>query len=372
MIARLLALFRLVRARRATRPAAPARRTPPAGSRRRASQAAIEFGLVAFVALNAALGVALETVKPEWRDPEFGIRLGQIRKWKTKAPDRPLVVVIGSSRAQMGLAPEAMGFPDEPGSPVVYNLGYRSAMPVVAWLHLSRLLDAGVKPDAVVVQLARAEIGLEPAEPHLRMMETRLGLADLRRLAPHVADPWVFRKTWAASRLTPWATHRTAILGDLLPTWCPLARRFAILPDTLIMDAHGYVPCLKEYPEEERARVLADVRQKVSGANHLPLSPTARQAFQDLAGRCRAEGIAVAFFWTPESPEYRSWYSPQAARNAAACEEFLTRELGVVVFPAPVHLAEDDFADGFHLLRHGATKYSRWLADNHLRPWLAK
>jgi hypothetical protein len=27
--------------------------------------------------------------------------------------------------------------------------------------------------------------------------------------------------------------------------------------------------------------------------------------------------------------------------------------------------------DGIHLMRGGAEKYSRWLADNHLGPWLA-
>ena len=50
----------------------------------------------------------------------------------------------------------------------------------------------------------------------------------------------------------------------------------------------------------------------------------------------------------------------------------LSAEKGVPIFPAPAHLSDDDFADGYHPLADGAAKYSRWLADNHLRPWLAE
>jgi len=39
------------------------------------------------------------------------------------------------------------------------------------------------------------------------------------------------------------------------------------------------------------------------------------------------------------------------------------------VFPSP-DLAETDFADGHHLLPHAAAKYSHWLADTHVKPWL--
>jgi hypothetical protein len=328
-------------------------------------------GAFAFAALTAALGVAVETVKPEWRDPEFGYRFNRIKRWRAEAPDRPLVVLIGSSRTQMAVNPVAMGFPDAPGSPLVYNLGYRAAPPVGAYLHLSRLLDAGIKPRAVLVQLAPAELGTT-GEGQLRVMDDRLELADLGRLAPYVKNPWVFRKHWAAARLNPWTTHHTPILGDLLPSWCTPGQTGVLRPEASMMNAHGYVPCLIQYPEADRPRILADIRHKHDGINHLPLRPTARRVFRDLVERCHSEGIAVAFFWAPESPEFRSWYRPEAAKNAAGTEEFIRQKLGCEVFPGPVHLAEGDFADGYHLLRPGAEKYSRWLAEQHLKPWLTK
>jgi hypothetical protein len=81
--------------------------------------------------------------------------------------------------------------------------------------------------------------------------------------------------------------------------------------------------------------------------------------------------VAVAFFWAPASPKYRSWHTPESLTAVEAYGRSLAAEHGAAVFPAPGHLEEGDFVDGFHMLRHGAAKYSRWLADAHLGPWLA-
>src|SRR5262245_38004991 len=96
---------------------APAGQTPPRS--RRSARRSLAVGAVTFGLLTLALTCAVETVKPEWRDPEYGHRLKQVRQRKQKRPHQPLVLVFGSSRAQMSVSPAAMGFPDEPGSPLV-------------------------------------------------------------------------------------------------------------------------------------------------------------------------------------------------------------------------------------------------------------
>jgi hypothetical protein len=75
--------------------------------------------------------------------------------------------------------------------------------------------------------------------------------------------------------------------------------------------------------------------------------------------------------WAPESPAYRTWYKPSALATVGAYERQLSATFGVPFFPIPEHLKDVDFADGYHMLPYGAATYSRWLADNHLRPWLA-
>ena len=154
MISGLLAKLRLLGSAAPPRP----KPTPARSSRRKSARAAVWSGVAAFAAMTAGMAAAIDTVKSEWRDPEFALRLNQVQEWKAKAPQRPLVLAFGSSRTQMGLSPAAMDFPDEPGSPVVYNFGYRAAHPLGAWFHFTRVLDSGLKPDAVLIQLAAPEL----------------------------------------------------------------------------------------------------------------------------------------------------------------------------------------------------------------------
>ncbi|WP_157469990.1 hypothetical protein [Gemmata sp. SH-PL17] len=126
-------------------------------NRGRSARVALGIGFGLFALLTGALTIASETVKPELRDPEYVYRLKHVRTWQAERPERPLVLVLGSSRAQMGVSPAAMNFPDEPGAPVVYNFGYRAAPPLVSWLMLARALDDGVKPRAVLLFVGQAE-----------------------------------------------------------------------------------------------------------------------------------------------------------------------------------------------------------------------
>ncbi len=139
------------------------------------------------------------------------------------------------------------------------------------------------------------------------------------------------------------------------------------------MDRYGFVPYPAEYVTTARREELLQAAARIhhrSIAGHPPSEFTNR-VMHDLVARCKAEGIAVAIVWAAESPRYRDLYGSSGKETVAEYNRFLTRELGAAVFPAPEHLAETDFADGYHLLEVGAGKYSRWLADTHLKPWLA-
>ncbi len=163
-------------------------------------------GLVAFALATVLLERAAETTRPEWRDPEYGHRLKQVMRWQAKRPNRPLVLVVGSSRTQYGVVPNAMGFPNESDSPWVYNFGYRGAVPLGVLLQLTRALDAGLRPHAVVVQMSATEVRTHgPAEAQLARWAPRLSEADLAILAPYTDDATVFRRAIAAGRRDPWA-----------------------------------------------------------------------------------------------------------------------------------------------------------------------
>jgi hypothetical protein len=328
-----------------------------------------------FVLATVGLAVAVETVRPQWRDPEYGYRRAAVRGWVHARPDRPLVLVFGSSRVEEGVSPGAMGLPEEPGRPLVYNFGYRAAYPLGVWLHATRLLDDGVKPAAVVVVISAFELKRDGStdEHLLGWGGARLSGADLRRLVPYTKDPAALRRTLVAARANPWVAHREPLISDLCPRWWPDNLRgphFAWLG----MDRYGFVPIEPEYVTDEvRSRAWDDVRAKhLPALNENPVGAVADRAVRDLVARCRAGGVAVALAWAPESPAYRALYTPAGRASADEYVRALTSELGLRVFPAPGHLDEEDFMDGIHLMRGGAEKYSRWLADNHLKPWLAE
>ncbi|MFM8271495.1 MAG: hypothetical protein ACKODX_04090, partial [Gemmata sp.] len=139
------------------------------------------------------------------------------------------------------------------------------------------------------------------------------------------------------------------------------------------IDPRGFAP----YPhvtvsDADRARCCARARDSYHAAlGDLRVCPPAERAYRELVAGCRALGVPVAFFVTPESATFRGWYAPASRAELARFLAVLRDGWGCPVFEAPASCAEEDFVDGHHMLRPAAAKYSRALADEHLRPWLA-
>lgn len=341
--------------------------------RGRSARRSLIFGVLAFGLLTIALETAAETVKPEWRDPEYGQRLRQINRWQHQRPDRPLVLIAGSSRTQNGLSPGAMDFPDQSGSPLVYNFGYRGAHPLGMWFQVSRLLDDGVKPRVVLVQLASTELRHWGSAEELyyrgQQWGPRFSAPDAKRLAPYSDNSRVFKKDLAKARRNPWASRREALVSDLLPAWQPSELR-VLHASWESMDRYGFGPLSPEMVAPASNRAEDWKRHAVTLGD--PLGETSKRAMRDLLARLRGEGIAIALFWTPESPDFRKLYRPGARERGEDFARELAHDFAAPIFPAPEHLTNDDFADGYHLLPAGAAKYSQWLAETHLKPWLAE
>lgn len=328
-------------------------------------------GLAVAVASQVGMGVAIETVRPEWRDPEYGHRLRQLRQLTSTHPGRPLVLAIGSSRTQMGLSPVAMGFPDEPGAPLVYNFGQAGAGPLRFLLTVLRLLDAGIKPDYLLLEFFPAALAADgPAEQQAEVWGQRLGLGDLRRLEPHCRHPTALRRQWASNRLAPWHTYRLALMSHWQPGWLRWQDRLTYQWDQL--DAHGWTPYpIESIADAERQKGIEHVREEYAERlGRFRVGGSSDRAVRDVLTRCKADRIPVAFYLTPEGPAFGSWYSPEARSEASAYRDLLAREYGVPVFDAAGGFAEGEFADSHHLLRDGAARFSRQLADRYIRQWV--
>lgn len=333
---------------------------PGRRARRRNARRALLWGLALVALGHLAFAVALETALPHVRDPEYGYREARVLELQRANPERPLVLVLGTSRAQNAIDPEAMGMP------LVYNFGLSGARPVHMRLALARLRAAGARPTAVLIELhPLALLAPEPADA-VFPDAGRLTAADLRELDSYLNDRTALQLRWALARANPLYDRRGALMGRYAPLWVPRVQRAEL--HRADAARAGFVPKTEEGADERRPALLDEARTAYAarlGAN-TPAAPLDR-AYRDLLDDCRAAGARVAFFQTPESPTFRNWYSPPARAHIEA----RARDLGAPVFTAPDTFSEDDFADGHHMLRPAATRYSRWLADAHLRPWSA-
>lgn len=342
-------------------------------SRRDSARRTVLWACLAGVTAMVAMSAAIESVKPEWRDPEFGHRIKRLKTIHGAAPARPLVLFLGTSRAQNAFDPAAMGFAEESGSPLAFNFGQSGAPPLRILLTLLRILDAGIRPSAVIVEMLPFSLIFDgPAEVEFENIVPRLSAADLRRLVPYSMDPVDLHQKWLAARVAPWHAQRTVLMSHWLPRWQRWGER--IDPQWDGMEPNGFVPYPQQFANAEfRPIATAHAHEEYGGVfAGFGFGDMSRRALGDLVARCRAEGIAVAFVEPPVSPMFRGWFRPGVWVNGENQLRALARELGVEVFPPFDGLAEADFIDGHHMLEGGAEKYSRWLAETHLKPWLAR
>jgi hypothetical protein len=335
------------------------------------ARAAVGWGFALLVLTHIGLSAAVETVAPQIRDPEYGYRqFGAIELQKAH-PNRPLLLVLGTSRTQNAIDPSSMGFPDEPGAPVVYNAGLSGSWPLHLWLHYHTLRDAGVRPSFLLIEILPGGLSWNgPVDDMVRPHVSRLCYSEVRRLKPYLADPDELLRRWALTRANSLHTLRPVVIERVAPKWQPTQ---ALNWHKLALDRYGFTPIpFDTVAEEMRQRKREEMRKAYWNVlQSLSVSELSDRAYRQLVADCRADGIPVAFFLTPESPVFRSWYPPASRAAVTAYCRKLTDELGCPVFAAPEGYAENEFMDGHHMLRPTAHRFSRDLAEQHLKPWLA-
>ena len=126
----------------------------PKVPRWRTARSAIAWGIASFALLQVALFAAMSTKRWEiLRDPDWGMRLNRLETRIKEHPERPLLLVLGSSRAGLGLGPDQMMSTWQPESPLVFNFCRRGFGPMVSLLYLQRIIEEGIRPDWIVFEL---------------------------------------------------------------------------------------------------------------------------------------------------------------------------------------------------------------------------
>jgi hypothetical protein len=319
------------------------------------ARAVMAWSVLVFVGLQLTLNAVLDFARPELRDPEYGLKLQRLRQRLAEAPGRPLVIVLGSSRAAEGFRPAALPAGACPeGQPVVFNFALMGSGPVMELVCLRRLLADGIRPDLVLVEC------WPPAwhgEEEDRIRIQRLSCLDLGLLMRYSARPVHLWLQWLPERLAPWFSSRFVVLRHCTPLWVTGTPPALIHWDTL--DGSGWGPSPGKADPAEQRRRFRDASAYFAGVlNQFQHAASADRALGEVLEVCRSRHIPAALLYMPEAPSFQNCYPPALRAVTDAYLEQLSRAHGVPLVNARGWLADEDFADGCHLLSRGATAFS--------------
>ena len=197
---------------------ATARSGSPAQRRmNRYSKRSVLWGAALLVLAHLMLTFVVTCVLPEIRDPDQAFKLRKLQECLAqKDPRRPLVLMMGSSRVAMGYRPEIVERQD---GPLYYNYGMCFSGPLLDLITLHRLLDAGIHPDTILLEVWPPHLATETAErtDTIALDVNRLSWRDLEILSPYAAKPRSLYQSWFVNRLESWFTYRFTLTKLFAP-----------------------------------------------------------------------------------------------------------------------------------------------------------
>jgi hypothetical protein len=329
-----------------------------------------------FVASQVLLGLLIEVRLPELLDPPYWTKHRRLRKRLNEATDPALLVVmLGSSRTTFGFRGQVLeGLLGQAhdGGAVVFNLGLYGTGPVAHQVYLRRLLDDGIRPDLLLVEVMPALLHEEfPPREVYHLPAHRLDWRDLPLVQRHAGNAGrTLQGDWWWSTLLPARGHGEAIVSGILPSLLEPRSR----PEWWSkMDDSGWVPFPGQpaSTRQERLGVLARTRQQwgeqVAGLR--PGGP-ACAALEELLAEARRAGVNTALVLMPEGPAMRSWYSKTGFRDLRAYLAGLGQHVGCPLIDAREWMVEDDFNDSHHLFPDSARRFSERLGQEAVLPLL--
>jgi hypothetical protein len=336
----------------------------------RSARAALGWGLLFFATLQVGFNVVVDWFRPEVYDAEFGVRLREFRARRREHPDRPALIVLGSSRCVLSFAPEELPLLEtaEGASVLPFNFAHLGAGPVMNLMQYRRLRRCGVRPDYLVVEVMPPCLANEPPS----MVTTCMTAPDLPTLHGYI-EPAKLYGRFLMRRLVPWYRNRGEVLDRAAPDWVMAeeqAERRRIVLGPLGGDGGWSTP-------DSVAPDVAQARLAQTRAGYEPplrafrIRPEATRAYDELLRDCRRDGVAVALLLTPEGDAFRSWYPPEALAAIEGWCADMRKCHGVPIVDGRRWLAEDAFFDSHHVVRAGASGFTRRLGREVLRPLLA-
>ena len=324
------------------------------------TRACVLWGLTFFATAHVGMLIATQTFWPHLRDPEYGYKLSSIRRQLREEPNRPLLVLLGSSRTGQGVRPGVMPELRTPDGrvPLVFNFSQVGSGPLAEFVILHRLLDAGIRPDFLAVEILPALLGRTvDAFGDCGISISRMSWRDVLLLNDYVHDPEQMRHRWFKDQAWPWYAQRFTVMNHYVSNCVPWRLR---LDHWKQLDRWGW----SDIGQDNQPLVMDPTALHVTRMTYyndlktLQIASMQDHALRDLIALCRRESIPVMFYLMPEGTIFRDWYAPAISERINNYLTRLSRECGVPIVDLRTWMEDKYFGDGHHLYRKGASLFT--------------
>lgn len=353
-------------------PVAPKQATPTHALR---SRKTVLFAVLFVTLANALLGVIGE-YSPRLKDPAYGDKWAKLRKQLAERPGERLVLSLGSSRTLLGFHGQHAEneIAARTGERVIaFNFGTPAAGPVTELVYLRRLLDAGVRPDLLLVEVMPGLCADGPTGPGemLALTGERLCLSEVSTAEEFGFNPAAVRPAWRESAFLPWSKLRFQLLGRVVPSWMPWNLRFDW---SRAADPRGWAtPPRQEVTAEERAEREGQAKAEY-GASLATVSPDGRPvaAIRALLAECRRHHVPTRIVFYPEGSSFRAMYPGGTGERFLAAVQRLADEFAAPLTDARGWLPDGAMYDGHHMFGAGAEAFTARLSADVVAPALRR
>ena len=303
----------------------------------------------------------------DFYDPQYALKAGRMEARMKEFPGHPPWVVMGSSRVEYGFRPGVIADRmNEKNAPMIFNFGLGGANLFRQLICLRRLVEDGMKPRRVGIEILGAvmshELYLFVDDPNLtiRARKDELGV-----YGSYCNSPENLRHDWICSRFNPAYKYGIKIPNQtlawrLLPV--PLIHEVGEKPP---YDKWGWHPGPSApIPESDFRHGFEIAKNQYKDLFHdFKISPDTDRALMQILDLCKNEGIEVFLFRTPESNVFQALYTPEADTAIDSYIAKIKNQYSVPFIDARSWIGIDGFTDGHHLNATGGEKFTRRFVD---------
>jgi len=324
----------------------------------------LAWTLVGLVGIQVVLNLFLELRHPEIYDPEYRDRLVLLQQRLRDEPDRPLLLLVGSSRMITDFRPETLPplKPSADEQALPFNFSHTGAGPLLTLMQVRRLIRLGIHPKWMVVEIVPSMLA---ESAHVRMANLALA-SDLPVLRRHVTPSSVYKR-YLWERLQICNNHPDACLRSITPWTMNDAPEWDAAPLEPLGGSMDPVN-VEMTPAETRRRTdfVRDFFQE--GLQQLRINETSAKAMRELLDLAHDEKIELVLLLAPESSEFRSWYSQESWTEVDNYCKAIASEHGVSLVNARDWLPDEGFSDGHHAIPAAAVEFTSRLGRDVLKP----